>query len=45
VPEVVDRNTGETDYRAFRQQADADRAASELNATWVRWTDVLGKAN
>jgi copper chaperone NosL len=45
VPEIVDRNTGETDYRAFRDQADANRAASELKATYVRWTDVLDTAH
>lgn len=45
VAEVVDRNTNETDYRAYRNQADANTAASELNTTYVRWTDVLDKAH
>ena len=44
VPEIVDRNTGETDYRAYRQQADADAAAAELHTTPLGWDAVLDKA-
>ena len=45
VPEIVDPNTGETDYRAYREQALANVAASELHTQYMRWNDVLGKAN
>jgi hypothetical protein len=45
VREVVDVNTGETDYRAFRDQGEANRAASELHAQYVRWNDVLAQAH
>jgi len=45
VREVVDRNTGETDYRAYRDQAEANHAAAELQAKYVRWNEVLDKAH
>ncbi len=45
VPEVVDPNTGETDYRAYKEQAQANAGASELHAKYVRWNDVLQQAH
>jgi hypothetical protein len=44
VPVVVDRNTGETDYRAYKVQADAAAAARELHTTPIGWTAVLEQA-
>jgi hypothetical protein len=44
VPELVDRNTGETEYRAYRQQAHAGAFAAEVHATPVTWDAVLEKA-
>jgi hypothetical protein len=44
VPFVVDSNTGESDYRAYRQLADAEAAAVALKATPVNWTTVLDRA-
>lgn len=44
VPVVVDRSTGETDYRAFRLRADADAAAGELKTSPVDWNTVLEQA-
>jgi hypothetical protein len=44
VPEIVDRNKGESDYRAYRQQADAHAAAAELHAVVLGWDAVLSKA-
>jgi hypothetical protein len=44
VPVVVDRNTGESDYRAYRLKADADAAARELQVAPVDWNTVLQKA-
>jgi hypothetical protein len=41
---LVDPNTGETDYRAYKVQADADAAARELQAATVDWNVVLQKA-
>ncbi|MGE5244375.1 MAG: hypothetical protein ACM3SQ_09125 [Betaproteobacteria bacterium] len=43
VPVVLDPNTGESDYRAYRNKADADKAAQELHATALDWTTVLAK--
>jgi hypothetical protein len=45
VKEVVDRNTGETDFRAYKEQALANLAASELKTQYVRWADVLEQAH
>jgi hypothetical protein len=45
VPEVVDRNTGETDYRAYREQSAANKAAAELHTQYVRWGEVLEQAH
>ena len=44
VPELVDRNTGETEYRAYGLQADAQTAAAELRTTVMPWDAVLDKA-
>ncbi len=44
VPVLIDPNTGERDYRAYKNKADADKAARELGATPVDWTAVLAKA-
>jgi hypothetical protein len=44
VSELVDRNTGETEYRAYRLQADARTAAAELRTTPVTWGAVLANA-
>jgi hypothetical protein len=44
VPIVLDSNTGETDYRAYRLRADADAASRELHATPVDWDTVRQKA-
>ena len=44
VSEIVDRNTGETEYRAYGQHADAQTAAAELHTTPVSWDAVLNKA-
>lgn len=45
VKEVVDRNTGETDYRAYKEQTQANLAASELKTQYVRWAEVLEQAH
>jgi len=44
VPVVVDRNTGEHEYRAYRLRPDANVAAGELGAAPVDWKTVLEKA-
>jgi hypothetical protein len=44
VPVVVDVNTGETDYRAYKVKADADVAARELHTAAVGWDAVLEQA-
>ncbi len=44
VPVVLNRDTGERDYRAYLQRADADAAAAELHSVPVDWTTVLEKA-
>jgi hypothetical protein len=44
VPVVVDPNTGETDYRAYRVRADADIAARELHTAPIGWNAVLDQA-
>jgi len=41
---LLDRNTGETDYRAYRAKADADAAALQLMTTPVDWPTVLRQA-
>jgi hypothetical protein len=44
VSELVDRNTGETEYRAYRQQADAEGFAVETRAVPIAWDEVLERA-
>jgi len=44
VQELVDRKTGETEYRAYRHQADADAFAAEALATPITWDAVLDLA-
>jgi hypothetical protein len=44
VPVLMDRNTGETDYRAYKAKADADGAARELQTTPVDWSTVVHRA-
>jgi len=45
VPVLLDRNTGESDYRAYRIEAEAEVAARELQATAVNWSTVLERAH
>jgi len=44
VNEVVDRNTGETDYRAYRVKAEADAYAAQVRSTPISWDAVLARA-
>jgi hypothetical protein len=44
VSEIVDRNTGETDYRAFAARTDADAYAAAAHVDPIDWTAVLDKA-
>lgn len=44
VPVVLNSNTGESDYRAFLNKADADAAAAAAHTTPVDWKTVLEKA-
>ena len=44
VPVVVNRDTGESDYRAFFSKADADAAAFELHTTPIDWKTVMANA-
>jgi hypothetical protein len=44
VPVVTNRDTGESDYRAFFNKADADAAAAEVHAVPIDWTTVLANA-
>jgi hypothetical protein len=44
VPIVVNPNTGETDYHAFLNKADAAAAAAGLHTVAVDWKTVLEKA-
>jgi hypothetical protein len=44
VPVLLNPNTGERDYRAYLQKADADRAAAELHSAPIDWKTVLEKA-
>ena len=45
VKEIVDRKTGETDYRAYRVKAEADAYAAEVHTTPVGWDAVLAQAH
>ena len=44
VPVLLNRDTGESDYRAFFNKADADAAAAELHAVSVDWPTVMARA-
>ena len=44
VSEIVDRKTGETDYRAYRVKAEADAYAAELHTVAIGWDAVLAQA-
>jgi len=44
VQELVDRNTGETEYRAYRRQADAEAFAVEARTLPIAWDEVLERA-
>jgi len=44
VPVVVNRDTGERDYRAYSLKADADKAAAEFQSVPIDWKTVLEKA-
>lgn len=44
VAELVDRNTGETDYRAYDEENNALAAAAERGTMPVSWDAVLAKA-
>jgi len=44
VSELVDRNTGETEYRAYRQQADAQAFGAETRTVPIAWDEVLERA-
>jgi hypothetical protein len=44
VPVPLNRDTGESDYRAYLQKADADAAAAEFQSVPLDWTTVLEKA-
>ena len=45
VSEVVDRKTGETDYRAYRVKAEADAYAAQVHTTPIGWDAVLAQAH
>jgi hypothetical protein len=45
VPVLLDRNTGETDYQAYKTGADASAAALQLGTTPVDWRTVLDRAH
>jgi hypothetical protein len=44
VPVLLDRNTGETDYQAYKSSRDASAAALALNTRIVDWQTVLDRA-
>jgi hypothetical protein len=44
VPVLLNRDTGESDYRAFLNRADADATALELHTAPIDWTGVLADA-
>jgi hypothetical protein len=45
VSEVVDRKTGETDYRAYRVKAEADAYAAQAHTSPIGWNAVLAQAH
>ena len=44
VPVLLNRDTGESDYRAFLSKANADVAAAELHTVPIAWQTVMEKA-
>ena len=44
VPIVVNRDTGESDYRAFSNHVEADAAARELHTSPIDWQAVIAEA-
>jgi hypothetical protein len=44
VPMVMNRDTGESDYRAFFNKAEAAAAATELHTVAIEWAAVVEKA-
>ena len=44
VPVVLNRDTGESDYRAFFNKSDAEAAATALRAVPVDWATVMERA-
>jgi hypothetical protein len=44
VPILLDPNTGESDYRAYKDSAAASAAAHELATTLVDWQTVVDRA-
>ena len=44
VPVLLNRDTGESDYRAFVNRADADATAFELHTAPIDWTNVMARA-
>ena len=44
MPVLLNRDTGESDYRAFLSKADADAAAFELHTAPIDWKTVIEKA-
>jgi hypothetical protein len=45
VSEVVDRKTGETDYRAYRVKVEAEAYAAQVHTTPIGWDAVLAQAH
>ena len=44
VPVLLNRDTGEWDYRAFFNRADADAAAMEFRTVPIEWSAVMANA-
>jgi hypothetical protein len=44
VVEIVDRDTGEIEYRAYRQPAHAQEFAAEVDAIPITWDELLVRA-
>ena len=44
VPELVDRHTGEMEYRAYRDRTHAEGFAAETDAMPIGWETVLERA-
>lgn len=44
VPVLLNRDTGERDYRAYLHKTDADAAAAQLHSVPIDWARVLEKA-